>query len=176
MNKKVIQLEARFGNAMKMREANKIPVVLYGFNIKNAISLCVDVDIKNTFNKLGKFVYSTLFEVHIGEDKYTCIVKGIEKNPVTEEVIHLDFQSLGGDGKFMLYCPINVVNKEKCEALKSKAAMFIPKPFVKVRCSLSNFVPSVDINIADFPKGKKVHTTDIDNIEFDQKGLLFAIR
>jgi large subunit ribosomal protein L25 len=176
MNKKIIKLDERSGSAMELRSNHKIPVVLYGFNVSKSISLCVDNDIKNTLNKLGKFAYSTLFEVHTNGKVYTCIIKCIEKNPLSEEIMHMDFQSVDNDHEFMMYCPVNIINKEKCEALKSKAAMFIPKSLIEVRCSLKNFVSSIDIDVSNLNKGQKVHTKDISGIKFVSKSMLCSIR
>ena len=176
MNKKIIKLDERSGSAMELRNNHKIPVVLYGFNANRSISLCIDNDIKNTLNKLGKFAYSTLFEVHVNDKVYTCIIKGIEKHPVSEEIIHMDFQSIDNDHEFMMYCPVNIINKDKCEALKSKAAMFIPKPLVEVKCSLKNFVSSIDVDVSNLNKGGKIHTKDISGIKFVNKSMLCSIR
>lgn len=176
MNKKIIQLEARSGNSWQLRNNHKIPVILYGFGIDKSISLCANDDIKNTFNKLGKFVYSTIFEVHTNDKTYTCIIKGIEKNALTENIIHIDFQSISENDKFMMYCPLNIINKDKCEALKSKAAMFIPQPVVQVQCSMKDFVSSVDIDISNVTKGQKIHTSDLPNIHFLKQSMLFTIR
>ena len=176
MNKKIIKLDERSGSTMQLRNNHKIPVVLYGFNVRKSISLCVENEIKNTLNKLGKFVHSTLFEVHVNERAYTCIIKGIERHAVSEEILHMDFQSISENEEFMMYCPINIINKEKCEALKSKSAMFVPNPVVEIRCSLKNFVSSVDIDASNLSKGQKVHTKDIENISFVNKSMLCAIR
>ncbi len=176
MNKKSIKLDERSGSAIELRNNHKIPVVLYGFNVKKSISLCIDNDIKNTLNKLGKFAYSTLFEVQTNNGVYTCIIKSIEKNPISEEIMHIDFQSINNDNEFMMYCPINILNKDKCEALKSKAAMYIPNPMVEIKCSLKNFVSSIDIDVTNLVKGGRVHTKDINGIKFVTQSMLCRIR
>ena len=176
MNKKIIKLDERSGSSMQLRNNHQIPVILYGFNINKSISLCVDKDIHNTLNKLGKFAYSTVFEVSVKDKVYTCIIKSIQKHPISEDIIHIDFQSISENDEFMMYCPVNIINKDKCEALKSKAALFIPNPMVEVKCSLNNFVSSIDIDVSNLTKGQKVHTKDINNIHFVNKLMLCSIR
>jgi large subunit ribosomal protein L25 len=176
MNKKIIKLDERSGSTIQLRSNNQIPVVIYGFDVIKAISLCIEHDIKHTLNKLGKFAYSTLFEVHAQNKIYTCIIKSVEKHPLSDDIMHIDFQSIGENDEFMMYCPVNIINKDKCEALKSKAAMFIPNPIVEVKCSLKSFVSSIDIDVANLVKGGKVHSKDIEGIKFVNKCMLCAIR
>ena len=74
----------------KLKELGKIPAIVYGHKVKNAL---IEVDYKEFLNVLRTAGESSLFELSIGEEKEKrpVLVHEIQKNPVTDKIIHIDF-------------------------------------------------------------------------------------
>jgi len=73
-----------------IREAGMIPAVLYGPGVKN-ISLQLDEkEFKNVFKEAGE---SSLIELSVDKDKEkkSVLVHEIQKDPITDKIIHIDF-------------------------------------------------------------------------------------
>jgi large subunit ribosomal protein L25 len=73
-----------------LKETGRIPAVVYGHKIKNLI---IDIDYKDFQKVLREAGESSLIELDIeGEkEKRPVLVHEIQKNPVTDKFIHIDF-------------------------------------------------------------------------------------
>lgn len=83
------QVRKNLGKKSKLvKKAGKIPAVIYGPKIKN-LSLEVDEkEFKKVFQKTGE---SSLIELLIDKSKNPVLVHEIQKDPVSDKVIHIDF-------------------------------------------------------------------------------------
>ncbi|MBI3631313.1 MAG: 50S ribosomal protein L25 [Candidatus Staskawiczbacteria bacterium] len=85
------QIRKDFGRKTESaREADKIPAVVYGPGVKNA-SIVIDYkDFQKTFKQAGE---SSLIELSVeGEkEKRPVLINEIQKNPITDKFIHVDF-------------------------------------------------------------------------------------
>ncbi len=86
-----------FGKKVKsIRNEGKIPAVVYGPGEKNANIEVDEKEFKNTFKKAGE---SSLIELSIEpfdsaqgkQGKKSVLVHKIQKNPVSDKIIHIDF-------------------------------------------------------------------------------------
>lgn len=64
-----------------------IPAVLYGSEVEN-ISLEID---KKSFSKVFKDVGETLIDLEVEGKKYSVLIHDTQVNPLTQELIHVDF-------------------------------------------------------------------------------------
>jgi len=72
----------------ELRNQGQIPAVVYGPGAKN-ISLQVDEkEFKKVFQKAGE---SSLIELEVDKEKKPVLVHEIQKDPVSDKVIHIDF-------------------------------------------------------------------------------------
>jgi len=73
-----------------LRDSGRIPAVVYGHKIKNIL---VDIDEKEFSNVLRSAGESSLVELNIEGDKEKrpVLVHEIQKDPVTDKIIHIDF-------------------------------------------------------------------------------------
>ncbi len=77
--------------ANSIRGLGKIPAVLYGHNIKkNDIILVDEKEFKKVFKIVGE---SSLVEILLdeGKEKRTVLVHDFQKDPISGDVIHIDF-------------------------------------------------------------------------------------
>jgi large subunit ribosomal protein L25 len=74
----------------QIKQAGRIPAVVYGHKVKN---INIDVDCKEFLKVFKGAGESSLFELLIdGEkDKRPVLIHEIQKNPVSDEIIHIDF-------------------------------------------------------------------------------------
>jgi len=71
-----------------LKEAGRIPAVVYGHKIKNTI---LDVDSKE-FEKVYRQVgENSLIELDVDKDKKIVLIHDYQKDPITDRFIHVDF-------------------------------------------------------------------------------------
>ena len=73
-----------------LRDSGRIPAVVYGHKVKNIL---LDIDYKEFQNVLRKAGESSLIELDVeGEkEKKSVLVHEIQKDPVSDQFIHVDF-------------------------------------------------------------------------------------
>lgn len=77
-------------NTKTLKESGRIPAIVYGHKVKNVL---LDVDYKEFLKVLKEAGESSLIELDIeGEkEKRPVLVHELQKNPVTDKLIHIDF-------------------------------------------------------------------------------------
>ena len=91
----MISLKAKIRKEMgrktnDLRASDRIPAVVYGHKVKNIL---LDIDYKEFQNVLRKAGESSLIELEVeGEkEKKSVLVHELQKDPVTDQFIHVDF-------------------------------------------------------------------------------------
>jgi large subunit ribosomal protein L25 len=84
-----LKAEKRTETAKKTRKEGKIPGILYGPDIKENIKVKVD---KKEFEKILNLISPPeKIELILNGQKFLVLIKEIQRNPITDEIIHLDF-------------------------------------------------------------------------------------
>ena len=78
--------------ARRLRLENKVPAVLYHSGIEGT-SLSIEKNELYKALKTGQFI----FEINVAEKDQIVLVKEVQYHPVTDEIIHVDFQQVKED-------------------------------------------------------------------------------
>ena len=92
-----IRKEQGTSAARRTRLQNKVPAVVYHSGVE-ATPLSVDKISLNKALKTGQMI----FEVNVEDKDQFVLVKEIQYHPVTDEIIHIDFQKVKEDEKISL--------------------------------------------------------------------------
>ena len=71
-----------------LMDQERIPAVIYGHGLKNNLIDVDEKEFKKVFKEIGE---SALVELLIGKEKKPVLVHEIQKDPVTDKIIHIDF-------------------------------------------------------------------------------------
>lgn len=114
MDTTVLNAEARplvgKEGAAKSRQAGKIPAVVYGAGAPPRTVAVVDADLQRLLRASGDRLSLLNLKVKeaAGEQSETVIIKAIQRHPVREHFMHIDFQRVAMDKKFSLEIPIQI--------------------------------------------------------------------
>ena len=75
--------------ARRARRGGRVPAVLYGLGRENA-ALTIDLEAFEGFMKTG----SKLLDLRLGDKAQQAILKEIQHDPLTDEVLHIDLQRI----------------------------------------------------------------------------------
>lgn len=117
----VVQKRTKFGRALKsLRSEGMIPAELYGKGIKNE-HLSVPVkDFRKAFKEAGE---STMISVVIDGDKRPVIIADVAVDPVSDEILNVDFYQVRLDEKIRVKVPIEFIGE--APAIKDKAGVLV---------------------------------------------------
>ena len=137
-----------------LRNAGKVPCVLYGG--ENTIHFSADA---LAFKKLvyTPNVYTATIEL---EGKtYTAILQDIQFDPVTDNILHVDFYQLHKDREITLAVPIKVVGT--APGVMAGGSLRIVNRKLKVKALPDNLPDFVPVDISWMEMGNRFYVTRI---------------
>ena len=167
MEKVILDAFERIPGNKKFKEDGFIAGVIYGDNIKEAIS--VKFELLPLKKILGQHGSNAKVWVKYGEDKKFGFVKAIQRHPVSAKINHIDIQIVSLDHEIKLQLPLSF--KGEANLKDNLLQLNVQKPEIDVfgNMALMPDVVTIDvtekklgdtITVADFVLDKKIKITD----------------
>lgn len=93
-----------------MRKEGFLPSVVYGHNFEPAPIQIKYIDFEKVFKKAGE---STLINLKIGDREEPAVIKDIQKDPVTDKIIHADFYKVDLKEKIKAKVPLVFIGQSE---------------------------------------------------------------
>lgn len=149
-----------------LRKEGFIPAVLYGPGIKNYLLKVKKDDFLPLFKKKGE---SEFFDLEIKglKEKFSALVREIQRDPLSEEIIHIDFYQPKKGEKIEVIVPFKFINEAPVAkkggivvtVMKEVEVKTLPKDVPKEievdLSSLVDFDSQIYISDIKFPEGVK---------------------
>ncbi|XOU95030.1 MAG: 50S ribosomal protein L25 [Candidatus Kerfeldbacteria bacterium] len=128
-----------------LRKEGKIPAVLYGHGSKN-INLTLDLKSFITIFKVAGS--SSLIDLQVGDQKPTkVLIHDFQKNVVTDEYIHVDFQQVDMKKKLTAEVILEFVGESKA-VKENGGVLYKSLDKVKIECLPENLVHEIKVDIS----------------------------
>lgn len=126
-----------------LRRSDFIPAVVYGHNF-DSVPLQVNyLDFEKVFKKAGET--SMIYLKYDGES-YPVVVKDIQKNPITDKIIHIDFYKVSLKEKMTANVPLVFVGES--EAVKAGGVLVKVIDEVEVEAFPQDLPHQIEVNIS----------------------------
>ncbi len=150
--------EAGSKTAKKIRREGKIPAVLYGLGIEN---VNLEMDRSEFLSALRKSNRNDKFDLNIeGKGSFNVFVKSLQREPVTEDIQHVDFYKLTDDRMIQVDVPVKLVGESKGVKLGGK--LYQPRRKISVFAFPKDIPNEITIDISDMQIGDVFHVFDLD--------------
>lgn len=149
--------------AKKLRYNDIIPGVIYrrGEETKNIEVNGIE------FTKLYKSLGTTsIIDVEVEGETIPVIIKNIQKLPIKDEIIHIDFQGLKMDEKLKMTIPITLLNRENIRLQPSILLHILDQ--VEIECLPKDIPQSAEVDVEDIDFTTPKFVKDL-NIAKDEK-------
>jgi len=146
------------GGARKARAAGEIPGVLYGHG-ETPIPVAVgsrEFDVAIRGHKGGNAIVS----LSLAGSDYTALVRDVQYDPITHQILHLDFQHISLTETIEVSVPIHLTGL----AVGVKDAGGILEPITReleVRCLPTAIPQSIDVDVSALNIGDSIHVRDL---------------
>lgn len=153
------------GDVKRLRKDGKIPAVLYGHEEKNKRIFIEKKSFKQVLEALKK--ETVIVNLKVGSKSYPCVIKSMQQNPITDDLLHIDFQHIHKKERIRATVPIHAIGK--APGIEKGGILDIHLHEVVVR-SLPDDLPSyIDVDVSNLNLGEAIHLRDLklDNIEFE---------
>lgn len=160
----IINIQARDGAgkgvSRKTRANKRVPAVCYGKNFETPMPVSVD------YSELAKVIRTSsstsLFKVKSESktlDGQMALMKARQLNPLTEEVIHVDFMIVKMDEKIKVRVPVILTGKAK--GVVEGGILQQMSRSLNVRC-LPNGIPTkIEADVSKLDINDSLHVSDI---------------
>lgn len=117
----IAEVRTQFGRALKeVRTKGLIPAELYGHGIKNEHVSVIGKDFLKLLRKAGE---STIIDLSIEGKKHPVLIHDVMQDPVSDEIISVDFYQVRLDKKIRLKIPVHLVGESP--AVKEKGGILV---------------------------------------------------
>ena len=140
--------------ARRARLRNKVPAVVYHSGIE-ATPLSVDKISLNKALRTGQMI----FEVNVEDKNQFVLVKEIQYHPVTDEIIHIDFQKVKEDEKISLEVAIRSTGEAQGVKLGGLLVQMLNS--VTIKCNPAEIPEFLEIDVTDMEMNTNLFVKDI---------------
>jgi large subunit ribosomal protein L25 len=157
----------------RLRKANRVPAILYGRHT-NPESLSVDTP---EFTRLIKAVAgrTVLLELERADkpEKALSFLQEVQRDPMTDKFVHIDFHEVKPDEKFEIRVAIRLTG-ESVGVKNQNGVLEMNTPYLHVRCLAKDLPEAIVVDVTELKVGETIKVgglKPIPGVEFrDAKG------
>ncbi len=151
------------GKLKELRKKGYIPAVAYGGK-NQPVHLFVRFKVINDLIKQTS-IEGTVFTLKLQDKEYPVIIKEIQKDPITDYPIHIDFQIISLKEKVEVKVPIHIVGEEI--AIKQTGGMIdYPVREVRIKCLPKDIPQYIEVDVSKLKIGQAITVKDLPQEKF----------
>ena len=146
--------------ARRMRVVGHIPAVVYGGSVKESVP--VSVDPKETLRILhSDSGVNTLIDLELaGGDSGQVLVKDFQLDPVSSELLHVDFYRLAMDKVITVTVPVTLIGEAMGVKQQGGLLDFVNRE-IQIECMPSEIPENVKVDVQELSIGDGVRVRDV---------------
>ncbi|MDR1052393.1 MAG: 50S ribosomal protein L25 [Endomicrobium sp.] len=161
MEEIIIDIEKRILDSKKhlkkLRNDGFIPCILYGEKLKSE-AISIDSKIFNLLIK--KNGMNVVFHLKTGNNKKLAIIKSLQKDVITQKIIHVDFQIVTFSNKIDVLVPIHIDGIPIGVKNFNGVMEFVTRE-IKVKSYPQNIPQKINVNVETLNIGDRITVSDL---------------
>ena len=147
------------GAARSTRREGRIPGILYGHG-EESVALSVDAgELKKLVHSIS--IENTILDLDLGgSEPYKVLIRELQRHPVRDEFVHIDFFHVAMDEKIQVEIPILLIGTPT--GVKNKGGVLDHQlRELEVFCLPGNIPEKVELDVSGLDIGDSIHVSDI---------------
>ena len=144
---KTLQIQKRTieGKKVKtLRTQGITPIHLYGNGVESS---SMQADFKDLINVLNQSGFSVPITLNDGKNDILVFARNVQRHPLTEEILHVDFQVVSKDDEVEIEVPINLIGESP--AVKNFGGILIKLlETIRISSKVDSVPESIDLDIS----------------------------
>ncbi|MCL5986338.1 MAG: 50S ribosomal protein L25/general stress protein Ctc [Actinobacteria bacterium] len=166
LNELKVEKRESFGNGHSrvLRRSGRVPAILYGRDFENqAISLDLK-EFKNLIKASGnENSIVTLILPEGKQKKVTAMIREVQRDPLTQNVVHVDFHKISMDEEITTHVRIEFVGSPA--GVKDGGVLEHRLRHVEVSCLPTNIPEEIQVDVSNLAIGDFVRVENIPHID-----------
>lgn len=140
----------------RVRSEGHIPGIVYGHHFPN---YHLELDSKDINRILREDGENAIVNISINGSSYPAMIKDIQRDVVTDKIIHLDLQHINASEKIHTFIPISINGRESIE---NNCILQKQLEKLEVECLPQNVPKHFSIDVSTLSLGKSLKISDIE--------------
>lgn len=147
--------------ARALRRSGRIPAVIYGPGTE-PLAISIDThEIRTALRDVsGSNFFVNLTVAGDAKTERTTMVKEIQVEPLSRELLHADFYEVPMDRKIHAMVPVHLVGK--CIGVEMGGVLSLIRRELEVICLPTLIPDNIEIDVTDLDIGHSVHVNDVE--------------
>ncbi|WP_129595934.1 50S ribosomal protein L25 [Anaerophilus nitritogenes] len=156
-----LRSETGKGPSHRTREAGYIPAVVYG---ANRVTRSIEVGKMEIDQIVRTYGMNVFLDLNMDTDHAVVMMKEVQRNPITNQIQHIDFQEISKNQPIQTIVPIRLIGRERAQENRGVVQQQLRE--VHIECLPTNIPESIEIDISSLAPGKPLKVEDM---EFSQE-------
>ena len=143
------------GSARAVRRDAQVPAIVYGDGKPPQSIALPSNELVNVINR-GRFL-SSVIEIDIDGSKTRVIAREVQKDPVNDKPVHVDFQRVGAGARIRVNVPVRFVNEALSPGLKRGGVLNVVRHEVEVMAPADKIPEFFEFNLEGLEIGRSIH-------------------
>ncbi len=149
-----------------LRRNGMVPAVLYGRGEETVNLTINDKEFTHLLEKIKG--HSPIIDMDLAGETIKCVIKLIQRNPVSMNLLHVDFQKIHAQEKISVAVPVILIGADKAAGVKAGGILEHHLREVPIRAQLDKIPEHIEIDITELKLGHSYHISDlkVEGVEF----------
>jgi large subunit ribosomal protein L25 len=161
MEKYVLEAKKRevIGKQVKaLRREGFLPAVIYGTDIEPVPLTLNTKEVRQTLGQIGA---NTLITLKIGKQKYLALVRDTQREVITRDLLHIDFQAVSLEETITSTVPVVVIGE--APAVKEMNALLVTGlDFLQIEAKAIDLPDTIRVDVSELAEiGDNIQVKDI---------------
>ena len=153
-----IRAPGRKKGAKSVRNAGRVPAVIYGHGREPQPMSVGAVDFDRLLEKIA--VESTIVEVTVGGSTVKALIREVQRHPIKQGILHVDFQEIHAGEKLRLEIPVHLVGT--AEGVRNQGGILDQVlRTVEIECLPADIPERVELDVSALVIGRSLHVSDL---------------
>ncbi|MBM7614700.1 50S ribosomal protein L25 [Alkaliphilus hydrothermalis] len=141
----------------RVRFDGYVPSVIYGRNMN---TVPIKIDKRELQSLLRNHGENGIIQVEMGGENHTVLIKEVQRDPVTKEIIHLDLQQVSYDQKIHVKVPIVLKGRNYVE----RGGVILQQQLqeLEVECFAGNIPQKLEYDVTSLTRGDALRVADME--------------
>ena len=152
-----LRSETGKGWARRTRAEGLVPAVVYGPKTEAKPVTINPETLVGMFKATGD--RNTIVHVNVGGEKHPCLVREVQRHPLTREILHVDFYAVPQDREIEVVVPLGTVGRPKGATLGGRVRLI--RRDVRAKARFDRLPARFDVDVTPLDIGDRMLASQI---------------
>ena len=147
------------GASRRLRRAGRLPGVLYGAG-RGPFSLSMEAS-RIVRQMENEAFFSHILSVRVGGEEAQAVVKDLQRDPATSQVLHVDLQRVSSTEELHMRVPLHFINEEDSPGRRHGGVISHLMVDVEIGCLPGDLPEYIEVDMSGLDVGDSLHLSEL---------------